>query len=194
MKKRRGGRKLVLATGCALVVCSLVLLAWRQISVCYAAKKSDGYVEILNEILPESRFAVLEQKSDNAMPVLSVNGTDIVGLVEFPERGRTLPVRAEWSSRLFLPSRYTGSVYDGSLVVGATTQKGQMDFYCEIEVGDVVWFTDMTGDRYAYEVADILYRKHADNETLTADGAEFVLFAKNVYAFEYIVIRCTSLT
>lgn len=193
MKKRPGIQKISLVTGCILIVCSLILLASWQFSISGAAKKSSDYVETIRTLIPESEPAVPEEKSNNTMPVLSVDGIDFMGIMEFPEYDSAFPVCGDWNGKLLYPCRYSGSIYDGSMKIGATTQKGQLDFYREISVGDVVYFTDLTGNRYSYEIADILYRKHADNEMLDNDESDLTLFIKNLYAFEYVIIHCKTM-
>lgn len=194
MRKRPGIQKISFVAGCALIICSLVLLAWWQISISDAAKKSSCYVEMLRALIPDPEPAAPEEKSSSEMPVLCVDGVDFTGILELPAYQTALPVCAEWNGKLLYPSRYAGSIYDGSMKIGATTQKGQFDFYREISVGDMICFTDMTGNRYTYQVTDILYRKHADHETLDHDGSDLTLFLKNLYAFEYVMIHCEALT
>ena len=76
--------------------------------------------------------------------------------------------------------------------IGATSQKGQYDFYREVSVGDSVFFTDMEGNRFSYTVMDIRYEKHADQAILQREDSALTLFVKNVYALEYIVIFCDT--
>ena len=124
------------------------------------------------------------------MPVLSLEGRDFIGLLEIPKFQSALPVGAKWENTIKYPCCFSGSIYDGTLQIGATTQNGQYDFYRDISVGDKVYFTDMEGNRFGLEVKDIRYSKHADQEALQrADGA-LTLFIKNIYAFEYIIITC----
>ena len=75
-------------------------------------------------------------------------------------------------------------------MIGASSQKGQYDFYREISVGDELFFTDMTGNRYAYTVKSIIYRTHADRAALNSEESALTLFIKNAYAFEYILVFC----
>ena len=124
------------------------------------------------------------------MPVLSLNGTDYVGILEFPAFASALPVCNDWGHSSEQPCRLSGSIYDGSMRIGGTSQKGQYEFYREISVGDAVCFTDMTGKRCAYEVKDIRYEKHADQAALSRQDADLVLFIKNIYAFEYVLVFC----
>ena len=128
------------------------------------------------------------------MPVLSLDGTDFIGILEIPLHDSALPICADWGNPSKDPRCLSGSIYDGTIQIGGTSQKGQYDFYREISVGDELFFTDMSGNRYAYAVTDLHYAKHADQATLTRENASLTLFVKNVYAFEYIIIFCDVLT
>ena len=74
--------------------------------------------------------------------------------------------------------------------IGATSQKGQYDFYREISVGDTVIFTDAEGNRYTYTVTNLQYESHADQIALNREESALTLFIKNVYAFEYLIVFC----
>ena len=124
------------------------------------------------------------------MSVLSIDGVDFVGILEVPKFGSALPICADWGKVSQYPCRLGGSVYDRTIQIGGTSQKGQYDFYREISVGDAVYFTDMEGNRYSYQVTDIHYAKHADQTALQREDAALTLFVQNVFALEYIVIFC----
>ena len=81
------------------------------------------------------------------MPVLSLEGTDFMGILEFPLYDSVLPVSADWGNPLRYPHRLSGSIYDSSLQIGGTSQAGQYDFYRQVSVGDSLFFTDMEGNR-----------------------------------------------
>ena len=66
-------------------------------------------------------------------------------------------------------------------------------FVKEISVGNAVYVTDMTGNQFSYKVTDIQYCDHADNQTLSSESDDLTIFVKNIYAFEYIIIRCSAL-
>ena len=74
--------------------------------------------------------------------------------------------------------------------IGATTQKGQYDFYRELSVGDTVVYTDMEGNRYTFAVTSLRYEKHVDQATLQREDATLTLFIKNIYSFEYLIMFC----
>lgn len=183
-------QKICLLAGIALlVVAAVVLIAW-QWGIRSANEKAAYYVQSIQALTPQAQSAVPEPRLDNAMPALSIDGTDFTGVIEMPKFGSALPVGAQWGEVSKYPCLFDGSAYDSTLQIGATSQAGQYDFYREISVGDTVFFTDMAGNRFSYRVMDIRYEKHADQASLSRQDAALTLFVKNIYALEYIVISC----
>ena len=157
VQKRSIIRRICLLAGiCMLVAAGLMLVSW-QGGMRVSQQQAADYVHALRTLLPEARSAFPEERSNNAMPVLALDGTDFIGILEMPRHGSALPVCAAWGHISQYPCRFDGSIYDGTLQVGGSSQRGQFDFYREISVGDSVYFTDMAGKRYAYAVTDLHY-------------------------------------
>ena len=183
-------RKALLIAGMCLLLGAMILFVLWQWNINTSAQKTNEYVSIIQQIIPESEGATLEERRDNEMATLSIDGIDFVGLLEFPQYGSVLPVCDDWGNPSKYPCRFSGSVYDRTMQIGGTSQKGQYDFYRDISVGDSLFFTDMEGNRYTYEVKDIRYEDDADRSTLDCEESSLTLFIKNIYAFEYIVVNC----
>ena len=189
-KKRSLFRDICLFAGVGLLSAARVTLFFWQRGIHTSAERAAEAVAALRTLLPSPQGAVPEARRDNSMPVLSLEGEDYIGILEIPAFGSVLPVGAHWGHSSRYPCRLSGSVYDGSIRIGATTQAGQYDFYRDISVGNALYFTDMTGNRYGYVVVDIRYTRHAGEETPDSREADLTLFLQNVYAFEYIQIYC----
>jgi sortase (surface protein transpeptidase) len=185
-------KKFSIILGICLFVSAISLLSLWIWNVNTSKKRSENYVETILSLIPPPQSTFPEERADNTMPTFSLSGTDFVGVLEFPQFNSKLPVGNDWGKTFKYPCRFSGSVYDRTIQIGATTQKGQYDFYREMTVGDSVFFTDMEGNRFAYEVTDIRYEKHADQAALLRHDADLTLFIKNMYAFEYIIIFCDA--
>ena len=183
-------QKVCFGVGIVLLAAAVITLIFWQQGIRISGERAQDYVRILRTLIPEPGGAVPEERTDNTMPVLSADGTDFIGILEMPRHGSVLPVGAEWGRPFRYPRCFGGSVYDRSIMIGASSQKGQYDFYREISVGDELFFTDMTGNRYAYTVKSIIYRTHADRAALNSEESALTLFIKNAYAFEYILVFC----
>ena len=184
--------RLFISLGILLLAGAAVLMIAWQWNIHTAAQKAESYVHMLRTVMPAPQGAVVQQRSNNTMPALSLGGTDFAGILEMPRFDSALPVGADWGNSSKFPCRFDGSIYDGSMQIGATSQKGQYDFYRQIAVGDPVFFTDMEGNRYAYIITDLRYEQHADQAALRRKEAPLTLFIKNVYALEYIVVFCDA--
>lgn len=183
-------RKICLLTGIVLMLTAGIMLILWQGNIHNAQRCAASTVDTLRILMPEAHGSVPEARKDNTMPILSLDGTDYIGILEMPVHGSVLPVCAEWKELSRYPSCFGGSIYDRTMQIGGMSQKGQYDFYREISVGDELFFTDMTGSCYAYTVENIRYAQHADQNALNREASDLVLFIKNVYAFEYILIFC----
>lgn len=187
MKKKN--KCFLIIGSCLLGAAMIILISW-QWNIRNSELKTEHYVETLYNLMPVPQGAVVGERNDNRMPILSVDGIDFVGVLEVPRYGSILPVCAKWGRLTKYPCRFGGSIYDGTMQIGATNQKGQYDFYGEITVGDNILFTDVEGNRYAYVVTNLRYEKHADQATLEFEESALTLFIKNVYDTEYQIVSC----
>lgn len=183
------GRLSVIVGACLIVGAAVAMALW-HFNIESSEKKAKYYVNTLRELIPEPKDAIPEERRDNTMSVLSVDGADFVGIIELPRYRSVLPVCDDWGDSSKYPCRFGGSVYDGTMQIGATTQKGQYDFYRELSVGDTVIYTDVEGNRYTFAITSLCYAKHIDQESLQQKEAALTLFIKNIYSFEHLIVFC----
>ena len=191
MSKNKGVfRKICITAGAVLLALAVGLLSWWQFSIHSSIKRAESLVTTIFETIPEVQNSSLEERQNNTMPTLSLEGEDFVGVLEMPRFDSSLPVCNDWGNITKHPCKFYGSIYDGTMQIGLTSQKGQYDFYREISVGDTVTFTDVEGSRYTYFISNLRYEKHADKTALEREDSSLTLFIKNVYGFEYLIVSC----
>ena len=183
-------QKICIIVGVCLIMAAAVTLALWRWNIHNSEKQVQYYVNTLRSLIPEPQAAVPEERRNNTMSVLSVDGIDFVGLLELPRYESVLPVCADWGKTSRYPCHFTGSIYDGTMQLGATTQKGQYDFYRELSVGDTIHYTDVEGNRYTFTITSLGSEEHADQAALQRKEAALTLFIKNIYSFEYLVAFC----
>lgn len=190
IKKKPDIRAVCLWTGGFLIISALLTVFAFSLSGYVENLKMRNNTELIYETIPEPYAMAAEARGNNTMPVLTVGGEDFSAILEFPYRSEAFPVRDLWNGNVRSLCRYTGSIYNGTLVIGATNRGGQIDFVKNISVGEKICLVDMTGGRYSLTVTDIEHRDNAENETLLKESGGLTLFVKNIYDSEYIIIRC----
>lgn len=190
MKKRRF--PLLLVLGVFLILLSVSLVVADQIGMYAGAQHCQKIAAKIEEVLPERTQGVPGMYADSVMPVLSINGTDYAAMLEIPAFGLALPVADKWdnSNLSRCPTRFSGSAYNSTLVVGGADHSGQFGFCDKIEHGVIVRVTDMTGAQFAYKVTKVDRAEHAQSQWLMDDHCDLTLFCHDVNTTEYIAVRC----
>lgn len=180
--------------GAALLVGAVVLLVTVGNTGSHGPQDAQKILEKAQTMIPQPVSRVPQERGNNTMAALQIDGINVVGILEAPQYGRTLPVASTWDTGLVssMPCRFTGSIYDGTLIIGAVDGEGQLSFAAQMEVGDTVLLTDMEGGRYTYQVAAIHHAKHATLEKLQSGNYALTVFVKDSKTSEYLLIRCQT--
>ncbi len=183
---------ILLILGIALVVVSLAVLLISFVSQNLSAGNARNLVVQLRQLMPNIQNATPDDRINVMMPSMEIQGDNFCGILEIPAYNADLPVRSAWDSRRLsdYPCRFTGSIYDGSLIIGGTDNSGQFDFMKNITGGDLVYVMDMTGGRYRCIVTDVYRTKDVSSNHLMSLDADLVLFAKNSFSFDYTLVLC----
>jgi sortase A len=184
-------QKLLPLVGIGLILASLGLLLLSSLG----SRQAQIIVEQIRQCLPQRITGYEGIYTDTDMPVLALEGTDYVGILDLPGYGVQLPVGSVWETGKLTthPCRFWGSAYDGTLVIGGSGDKGQMDFCGKVNQGDRLRFTDMTGAEFDYQVTWVDRSKSAEASWLMKEEHDLTLFARDPYSLQYIAVRCDLL-
>lgn len=182
--------------GIGLILCGLLALLAGSFLGESAQGENRRAVEKILSLLPPCYSGVTDQYSNMDMPSLEVEGQDYIALLEAPKYGAKLPVKGKWSAigAENCPCLFRGTVYDGSLVIGGSSKAGQLAFVSQIQNGDILVVTDMTGGQFTYRVTKIFRTDSAGADVLVDESADLTVFAWNGAGLEYIVVRCETQT
>lgn len=187
MRRRRNW---LLILGVALVLAGLILVLVSTLPRQLWHKQAQQLAQQIEAALPEKVPGIPETFVKKDMPALGLQGADFIGLVEIPAYGIKLPLCGSWQPGKInrFPCRFTGTVYDSSLIIGGSHQ--QLSCLKKVGHGDVVTVTDLQGAVYTYRVSGIRRTDNARIETLERDEANLVLFIRDLYTMEYIIVAC----
>lgn len=185
---------IMMIAGAALLIAAALLIFRYHVEKQKNTVDTAAICEKIESILPERTAGVIEEREDTEMPALELDGRDYAGILELSSLSVKLPVAASWEEQdtAYRPAVFTGSAYDGSLVVGGRYESGNFDFVDSLNTGETVTFTDMTGTYFSYTVTRITHTKQVDQDTIRDDaeenGDDLTLFVKKSGTF--LVVHC----
>lgn len=202
---RHKGNALVLA-GLALIAAALVLTLWNLCDGLRAENAAAQAAAQLVSALPSDADAPLPGAEEELilpdylldptreMPVETVDGVDYIGVLRIPALALELPVISGWSNALLrlAPCRYSGSAYSGELVICAHNYRAHFGSLGRLGVGDEVYFTDMDGNEFRYEVASLETLQPTAIEEMTASGWALTLFTCTLGGQTRLAVRCAA--
>ncbi len=126
------------------------------------------------------------------MDTIEIDGNRYVGFVSLPTLGLELPIMAEWDYGLLqlAPCLYSGTTFTNDMVLMAHNYNSHFGRIDELEIGDEVLFTDVSGGTLRYEVVarDVLAPTAV--EEMTAGQYDLTLFTCTYGGAERVTVRC----
>lgn len=198
--KRKGS--VLIFTGLLLIAAALFITAFNLREEAAARTASVRAADRLEALIPAHTprpaavpGAVLPEnvpETDMEMPVKTVDGVDYIGVIAVPSLSLELPVASEWSyERLKTsPCRYSGSVYSGDMVLCAHNYSSHFGQIKTLKPGDAVVFTDVDGNVYNYEVAELETLQPAAVDEMKSGEWELTLFTCTIGGQTRVTVRC----
>lgn len=128
---------------------------------------------------------------DMEMPTENINGIDYIGILRIPALELELPVISEWSyPRLKIaPCRYTGSAYQDDLIIAAHNYNSHFGNLKNLREGDTATLTDMDGNVFTYEMAELEILQPTDIEGMDSGEWDLTLFTCTIGGSSRVTAR-----
>lgn len=204
MKQKIG--KICMALGALLILASLGLLAYNKWDAARADKASQQVLGELEDTLTKTMEektkadeVVLQPELDPTQPMTEVEleGWNYIGYLSIPSIGLNLPVMSEWSyaGLKIAPGRYSGSTYADNMVVCAHNYAKHFSPIKWLAEGAEVYFTDMDGMRWSYEVSVVETIQPTQIEKMTektedSENWDLTLFTCTTGGSARCAVRC----
>lgn len=129
---------------------------------------------------------------DPTMTEVEIDGYAYIGYVSIPSVGLELPIMSEWDyARLKIaPCRFSGSTKTDNLVICAHNFDRHFGPIRNLSPGDTVYFTDMDGIVWKYEVATLDVLAPTQVEDMTAGDYDLTLFTCTYGGATRVTVRC----
>lgn len=196
MNKGKKTGKLIMSAGILLIASSMALLLYNSYTENRAAEISEKVVAQL-DITATEAFDELPDYVINpemALPVKEIDGKNYVGTLSVTALGLDLPVIEEWSYDNFktAPCVYEGTPYKNNFIVAAHNYRKHFGSLSRLKQGDSVFFKDMDGNIFRYEV---MYTEILDNnavEEMSSGEWDMTLFTCTYGGATRITVRCKA--
>ncbi len=129
---------------------------------------------------------------DMEMPVVEIDGNDYIGVLDIPAAGLSLPVMSGWSyEKLKLsPCRYAGTAYQSGFVIAGHNYRRHFTPIKSLAAGTEVYFTDVDGNEFSYEVMDLEVLQPEETEVMTDAQWDLTLFTCTYGGGSRLAVRC----
>ncbi|MBO5339469.1 MAG: sortase [Oscillospiraceae bacterium] len=126
------------------------------------------------------------------MPLTSLQGYDLMGVIRVPGVGVELPVLNSWNYDLLKlsPCRYSGSIEGQDLILMGHNYKKHFAPLRQVSPGDRVEFLDASGSSHAYVVAGTEVLKPTRLDELTVSESALTIFTCTPGGYGRFVVRC----
>ena len=126
------------------------------------------------------------------MPEQEVNGHAYIGTLEILDLDLTLPIMSTLTmpKLKIAPCRYSGTVYQDDLIIGAHNYASHFGKLKNLSYGSRLQITDMDGNQFCYEVADIEILKPDQVDDLRGGDWPLTLFTCTIGGKTRVVVRC----
>ena len=184
-------------TGLLLIAAALFLTGYKLFHQMRAQRSAAQAAAQLTEQLPQTSQTDVPDyllSPEMEMPVETIDGVDYVGVLRIPALALELPVISQWSYPLLkiAPCRYSGSAYQNNLVLCAHNYASHFGNLKSLHIGDAVTFTDMDGNLFSYQVAELETLPPQATEEMESGDWDLTLFTCTVGGQSRVTVRCTA--
>ena len=179
--------------GVVCLICSVGFIAYNRWEAANAANVAGSLLEDVQSVIAEQN--VEQNDTQTNMPTIKVDGYEYIGILSIPVLDLELPVLTNWSYAKLkkAPCHYYGSYYEKDFVIAAHNYKAHFGRLSELQSGDAIVFTDVSGTAHRYEVVLLeTLPKEATKEMITS-GFDLSLYTCTLGGGSRVTVRCKSI-
>ena len=153
--------------------------------------------EIAEETFDETEKTVIAEKEiPDEMLTTVVEGYECIGILSIPVLELELPVLNDWSYTKLktAPCIYFGTYFEKDFVIAAHNYQSHFGRLSELQQGDLVLFTDVSGKVYYYEVVLIETLPGDATEQMITSGFDLSLYTCTPSGSGRVTVRCNAIS
>ncbi len=179
-----------MAFGLLLIAAAGGLFAFNAMNDKKAGETADRIIEAVEQAGEETSY----EEKENGEVFAAIDGNKYIGVISIPSLSIELPVQSDYSLAKLKnsPCRYYGSVPEGTAVICAHNYQSHFGNLKYAKPGDKVYFTDVAGLTYSYEISAIEQLDGYDTERMKENtGWDMTLFTCTYSGRQRITARLT---
>ena len=128
------------------------------------------------------------------MLTAKVDGYDCIGVLTIPVLELELPVLTDWSYEKFklAPCLYYGSYYEPDFVIAAHNYQSHFGKLSQLQQGDLILFTDISGTVHCYEVILLETLPGLATAEMITSGFDLSLYTCTASGSNRTTVRCQA--
>ena len=186
--------KLFIIVGVFLILISLTMTFYNKYEDLNAGKQARAALDVFkNEVVVQNHIVEsLTTEEVREMKTVNINGDEFIGTITIPVLNLELPVMSEYSySRLKkAPCRYYGNLFTNDLIICAHAYETFFANLIKLKQNDLIVFTDVDGNNYAYEVLEIEILKPTDVDKMVNNEFDLTLYTCTSDNMNRVTVRC----
>lgn len=186
--------KLFIIVGVFLILISLTMTFYNKYEDFNAGKQAKAALDVFKSEVTVQNHIVesLTTEEVREMKTVNINGDEFIGTITIPVLNLELPVMSEYSySRLKkAPCRYYGNLFTNDLIICAHAYETFFVNLIKLKQNDLIVFTDVDGNNYAYEVLEIEILKPTDVDKMVNNEFDLTLYTCTSDNMNRVTVRC----
>lgn len=186
--------KLFIIVGVFLILISLTMTFYNKYEDLNAGKQARAALDAFkSEVVVQNHIVEsLTTEEVKEMKTVNINGDEFIGTITIPVLNLELPVMSEYSySRLKkAPCRYYGNLFTNDLIICAHAYETFFANLIKLKQNDLIVFTDVDGNNYAYEVLEIEILKPTDVDKMVNNDFDLTLYTCTSDNMNRVTVRC----
>ena len=184
--------KMMKRLGLLLMILAVLLIAYNVYDNQRAKNSAFQAIDEV-EVYIEENNRDHEFYENMEMMTVIVDGNEYIGKLEIPSINISLPILSSWDYDLLKisPCLYQGSVYQNNMILAGHNYRSHFGKVRTLPSGTDLYFTDMEGRIFHYEVSTIeILKPHQVDELTLKDDWDLTLFSCSSMGSKRSVIRC----